>query len=270
MTDSQLKQTIAELERKNQELQNAVELARNELSHKTAILSQTSTELSELQTQYKQVLQKLVDMSQRSGSDLTSEEERIYRAQLYEQSMCIATLEDRVWKSEHSNRLYKVHGYKYPKEACSCNKMSDLRREIEMLKKENRKWSEFGSTVCSIVGIPDDYTMSGGDVRRSILRKLEKHDQVSDAEYSKLKKKYDRSQEYIREIQARLDRMTRARDVEYSESSSVCGCRGALRGFGENVARLNNITKQIKGDYRHLASRADYSIESLSELNTIC
>jgi chromosome segregation ATPase len=55
---------ISELEKVNQALQNQIELFTNELSHKTFVLAQTNAELSDLQTQYKQVLQKLVELRQ--------------------------------------------------------------------------------------------------------------------------------------------------------------------------------------------------------------
>jgi len=99
-TELRLRRSVAELEQKNQSLRSELELAHNELAHKSAILVQTSTELADLQTQYKQVLQKLVEVSQRPETGtLEPAEERFYRTQLREQSACIAALEDRVWRA---------------------------------------------------------------------------------------------------------------------------------------------------------------------------
>jgi uncharacterized protein YaaN involved in tellurite resistance len=88
---------ISELEKANQTLQNQIELVNNKLSHRTSILAQTNAELSDLQTQYKEVLQKLVELSQRpTASDFSATEERLYRSQLKEQSICISALQGRL------------------------------------------------------------------------------------------------------------------------------------------------------------------------------
>jgi chromosome segregation ATPase len=72
----------SELEKANQALQNQTELVKKEFSHKTSILEQKNTELSDLQTQYKQVLQKLVQLSQRpTAADLSSAEKGLYHLQ---------------------------------------------------------------------------------------------------------------------------------------------------------------------------------------------
>jgi chromosome segregation ATPase len=110
---SQARLRIGELEKANQSLQHQLELVNNELQHKNAILTQTNSELTEMQAQYKQVLQKLAEMSQRpSAQELTSQEESLLRSQLREQSVCIGALQNRVWQAEHQNRMYRSQGLK--------------------------------------------------------------------------------------------------------------------------------------------------------------
>lgn len=212
MTEEESRQrserTIAELERKNQILQNEIELARSEAAHKTSILAQTSAELSELQGQYKQLLQKLSTMGQKTVP-MTSDEERLYREQLFEQSACIATLENRVWKSDHLSRMYKVHGYKYDKSRCTCNKVTDMRSEISRLRKENQDWEDFAVRVGSHVSVSDSDCRKPDILMRAIVQKIENEAQPQQSCYcDKPQHSHDRAQQYIHEVQNRLDRMT--------------------------------------------------------------
>ena len=300
--DAPLRERVAELEKANQVLANQLELANNELAHKSAILTQTSSELSELQTQYKQVLQKLVEMTQRLGDDLTSEAERLYREQLKEQSICIATLQDRFWQADHLNRLYRVHGYRYDRERCTCRRTADEQSEIEKLRRENAKWMSFGNKVASIIGGPTYGTATPGQLRRAILRKFDADEVTNDREHQTLKQKYEESQEYLREVQARIDRMARENrrlrarndtpETSESETSSAapnppratdvhCNIRHdhkfktdsrgrVMKGLHDHVVKLTRVTRKIKDDYRDLCGHDDcsnYSIESLAEMN---
>jgi hypothetical protein len=66
-----------------------------------------------MQVQYKQVLQKLAEMSpRRSVQPLTSQEEALLRSQIREQSICISALQNRVWRVEHQIRMYRSQGLK--------------------------------------------------------------------------------------------------------------------------------------------------------------
>ena len=278
--DAQLKDRVEELEKANQALQNQLELANNELAHKTAILTQTSNELSDLQKQYKQVLQKLVEMTQRLGDDLTSESERLYREQLKEQSICIATLQDRFWKADHLNRLYKVHGYRYEKERCTCKRDYQEDAEVERLRRENAKWMNFGAQVAGNLCGTEQYGATGGNLRRVIMKKLEEREVTNDNEYEKLKREYERSQAYVRDVQAQIDRISQENKKlrRRSEVSDVEVPRERprsqphpMKGLHDHVEKLTRVTRKIKNDYRDLCACGDdcsnYSIESLSEMN---
>ncbi|KAK8897265.1 hypothetical protein M9Y10_015204 [Tritrichomonas musculus] len=107
---SEMRLKISDMEKENLELRNQIEILNNELSQKTNILTQTNSELSDLQKQYKQALEKIVELSKKtSGRGLSPEEERVYRLQLAEQASCISTLQDRLWESENQRRFSACH-----------------------------------------------------------------------------------------------------------------------------------------------------------------
>lgn len=184
-----LRTKIAEIEKENMKLQNQVEILNNELSQKNAILNQTNKELTELQTQYRQSLDKIVELSTKSSDRvLTPEEERVYRNQLSEQASCIAALQDRLWESEntyssrrrysgqadpfskydnlynrydlgHNNYENNSYGFCDPipnidraeKKIISLHQnLIDVSKENDYLKSELRKWSKFVISVFNV------------------------------------------------------------------------------------------------------------------------
>ena len=183
---AEMRLKIADMEKEILSYRNQIEILNNELSQKNDILEKTNSELSELQKQYKQALDKIVELSQRSKEKyLTSEEERIYRAQLSEQSVCIATLQDRLWESEklrketiiqggrghfpynsyshnrkNSSQCFKNHSFNDPipnieraerKIMNLHQKMSECSKENEYCKREMQKWDKFISNIIGLI-----------------------------------------------------------------------------------------------------------------------
>lgn len=108
---SEMRSKISDLEKENLTLHSQIELLNNELSNKTTVLNQTNSELTELQKQYRESLDKIVELSKKtSNRNLSPEEERIYRLQLAEQASCISTLQDRLWESENQRRQAIIYG----------------------------------------------------------------------------------------------------------------------------------------------------------------
>ena len=108
---SEMRSKISDLEKENLTLHSQIELSNNELSNKTTVLNQTNSELTELQKQYRESLDKIVELSKKtSNRNLSPEEERIYRLQLAEQASCISTLQDRLWESENQRRQAIIYG----------------------------------------------------------------------------------------------------------------------------------------------------------------
>lgn len=203
-------------EKINQELQNKIELLTNELEHKTTILNKTTAELAESQKQYKQVLAKMVDLSQKPAQKaLSSLEEKIYRDQLTEQAMCINTLQNRLWRSEKLG----LQRASYPPSTsrshycANSNKFSKLQEENERLKRENKHWENFcthvydcvtSHTQSTIINPDTDDTEYKRHLTLGLLHKACSNKESvykSDADYERLKQKYESANAFIHEMQ---------------------------------------------------------------------
>jgi septal ring factor EnvC (AmiA/AmiB activator) len=256
---------LASLEKANQALQNQIELLETELSHKTEILGKVERDKSDLQTQYKEVLQKLVEMSEKTpGNGLTFEDERYYRTQLKEQSLCIATLENRLWEAEHQNRIFRVHGHK-----CSSGKSSEL-------EKENEQWRLFARQVYGLISSRfDDYEHffdAPPDAQRTIaldlLRDYVQGQRRSDhrqTNHEMHRGKSEKSHHFHTQHELQIDQSSKLARKEKLDCSEA---------FESRLQALTRVAKDLKGDYHRLLQDhgkgdawSSCSIESLSELN---
>jgi hypothetical protein len=272
----QARQRISELEKSNQTLQHQLELANNELSHKNAILSQTNSELTEMQSQYKQVLQKLAELNQRPPpNELTSREEALFRSQLREQSLCISALQNRVWQSEHQNRLYRSQCFAPPTTRCQCCQTHCiLEKRCNDLELENQKLRRFAAKSYKRSDIENDRRRHAVGVLRENAEMNEKYD--------RLKQKYDRASDYLGRIQSKLDRLTqtnedfkRKEEEQFKRQEYVREIvrrkkrRNRSEEMSDELDELSRITKDLRGDYQRIRKRfgRDLSIEELAELN---
>ncbi|OHT17122.1 hypothetical protein TRFO_12645 [Tritrichomonas foetus] len=257
---AEMRLKIADLEKENLSLQNQVEILNNELSQKNMILKKTNSELSELQTQYKQALDKIVELSHKSGEKhMTSEEERIYRSQLAEQSVCISTLQDRLWDAEHQKKLAMLNSsdsYQYDRNkhgnynyhhGSFCDpipniemaekkmmklhqKLSDYSKENEFYISELRKWTSYNLKIFNIVsdalneypGFPSE-DLNGQ--RRITVQMIEKLASLrSDAtkiyaKYQTIKGKYENAKEYLNRIEQKCARLSEVSQVRPTKRS---------------------------------------------------
>jgi Asp-tRNA(Asn)/Glu-tRNA(Gln) amidotransferase C subunit len=262
---SQTQTRIAELEKLNQKLQHDLDLAQSELQHKSAILAQTNTELAEMQTQYKEVLQKLTEVSEHPPSkDLPSEQESLFRSQLREQSVCISTLQNRLWKAEHQTRLYRSQEYQTPIGRGLFGKSGEI-------EKENQKWREFGGKLCEILAVGKIET-DGEEQRNAALAKVEGLREGAEAagDYEKLREKYEKVCDCLAQIQGKLDAMTEGNERRREEESrqEEVGER-EREGVPAEIGSLSRIARDLNDDYRRIRGRFDrnLSIEELADLN---
>lgn len=193
MDHSNANQRIFELEKENQDLKNQITLLQSELKHKTSILNQTNSELEESQTQYKQLLSKMVEMNQNlsSSDDYDSGEVKALRLEIREQQKVISILENQLSHAEKKNFDIKssmkfTANYKTFEEMRSLEKKNrklqkinnEIAQDNQSLAAELHQWSNFSARIYYLLSDSlhhfPDFPINDQSAQRRIIISLEK------------------------------------------------------------------------------------------------
>ena len=143
-----------ELEKHTHEIEYQNNMLRSELNQKAEILSQVTKELSQIQMEYKQAVDKIVELSSMRKEKNFNNFDNIQNEQMKGQVPFIESLHNHGWSSEYQNRLNKYNHYKqydyenfrefqnYPKEINDKleNKIMYYSERINQLNKEMKRW----------------------------------------------------------------------------------------------------------------------------------
>lgn len=263
-----------ELEKHTHEIEYQNNMLRSELNQKAEILSQVTKELSQIQMEYKQAVDNIVELSSMRKEKNFNNFDNIQNEQMKGQVPFIESLHNHGWSSEYQNRLNKYNHYKqydyenfrefqnYPKEINDKleNKIMYYSERINQLNKEMKRWKNFAIRVFDIsseaLGLEPEFPNHESHMQRQItvelveqLAKKKADDSEIQRKYQLLQNRYNSLSQYLNKVKYQCNVLTEKAQSFFNNNPS------------ERIGEISLIEEIVKQDnyYKEPISLRDNS-----------
>lgn len=258
-----LQRRYYELEKQFQSLENENNLLKYELNQKAEILSKVTKELSQIQIQYKQSVDKIVELSSKKAENNFSLSDQVYQKQLRNQAQVIDSLQNRLWCSDYLNCLenydrfhvnrneniqkYIDHqNYINEKNYQTDKKIKYYENYISQLKKEIKKWKSFAIRIFDIsadaLDVEPEFPRHDSKIQRQItielveqLAKQKADDTQIQRKYQMLQDRYNNLSQYLNRVKFQCNKLT--------EKTQNCIHSDSFNRMGE-ISRIEEFVTQ--------------------------
>ena len=290
---SALTNKIAALEKENQKLNNQVALLKSELEHKTTILAQTNQELTESQSQYKQLLAKMVELSQKPTtipqSDIDPQEVQSLQMQLREQQLAISALQDNLLHSKKKNydlkssRTFTADSNAYDQIYSLKKQTKKFKQELQLLEEDNQTlaseihhWVSFSSRLYDILSDSlekyPDFPIKDYQAQRRIIISLTKSlikqnslDIGQKVLLNELKEESQNSASMICDLQNRCAKIYKL--IGNCKSSAGCFSKSTYQKVSGEITKLEEIMNSSELNPKKKTIHKKMDLDASSENN---